>query len=166
MTTDCDGREGGADRSPWQRVGLLLGPLLFVAALYAPGLPLDGAQRRAAGVTLWTAAWWITEALPVGAASLTPAVLLPLTGVMEAREVAPLYMSDLVMLFLGAFVVALGLERWGVHRRIALRVLGLAGPDPRRQVLAFMVAAAGLSLWINNTSTTLLMLPIGVAVIN
>ena len=85
---------------------------------------------------------------------------------MDARSVAPLYMSDLVMLFLGAFIVALGLERWGVHRRIALRVLGLAGPDPRRQVLAFMAAAAGLSLWINNTSTTLLMLPIALAVLD
>lgn len=150
--------------SRWRPLGLALGPLLFLVALLIPGL--DPTQRRAAGVTLWTAAWWITEALPVGAASLTPAVLLPLTGVMDARSVAPLYMSDLVMLFLGAFIVALGLERWGVHRRIALRVLGLAGPDPRRQVLAFMAAAAGLSLWINNTSTTLLMLPIALAVLD
>lgn len=153
-------------RHPGQRIGLVMGPLLFAVILCFPDDWLDPMQRRAAAVTVWTAVWWITEALPVGIASLLPAVLFPLMGVLPAGEVAPLYMSDLVLLFLGAFIVALGLERWGVHRRMALRVLSLAGPEPRMQVLAFMVAAAGLSFWINNTATTLLMLPIVLAVLD
>lgn len=150
----------------WQRMGLGLGPLLFALILLLPEHWLDTQQRRAAAVTAWTAVWWITEALPVGIASLLPAVLFPLLGVLPAGEVAPLYMSDLVLLFLGAFIVALGLERWGVHRRMALSVLSVAGPQPRTQILAFMVAAAGLSFWINNTATTLLMLPIALAVLD
>lgn len=169
MSTDPQQAEPdshGPDSNASQRIGLGLGPLLFALVLILPDHWLDPMQRRAAAITVWTAVWWITEAIPVGIASLLPAVLFPLMGVMPAGEVAPQYMSDLVLLFLGAFIVALGLERWGVHRRMALRVLSLAGPQPRTQVLAFMVAAAGLSLWINNTATTLLMLPIVMAVLD
>jgi len=148
-----------------RRLGAALGPALFLLFLLAPGLPLDGPQRRVAAVTSWTAVWWITAALPIGVSSLLPAALLPLLGVMDARSVAPLYMHDLVLLFLGAFVIALGLERWGVHRRMALSIIARVGTRPRQLVLGFMVASAFLSFFINNTSTTLLMLPIGVACI-
>ncbi len=147
-----------------QRVGLALGPLVFLLLLFLDG-PLEPAQRRVAAVTGLTAIWWITSALPIGATSLLPAALFPLLGVMGGREVAPRYMHDLVFLFIGAFVIALGLERWNVHRRIALAIIARVGTRPRSLVLGFMVASAFLSLWVNNTSTTLLMLPIGVAVI-
>ncbi len=145
--------------------GLVVGFSLFVALLWAPGLPLDGMQRKVAAVSALTATFWLTVAIPVGAASLLPAALFPLLGVLPAKEVAPIYLRDLVMLFLGAFVVALGLERWGVHRRMALAVIHAVGSSRRRLVLGFMTASAFLSLWINNTATTLLMLPIVSAVL-
>jgi sodium-dependent dicarboxylate transporter 2/3/5 len=145
--------------------GLVLGPALFAVLLLWPGLPLDGPQRSVAAVTALTATWWITVALPVGATALVPAVFFPLLGVMPAVDVAPFYMRDLVMLFLGAFIIALGLERWGVHRRMALFIISKVGGSPRRLVLGFMAASAFLSLWINNTATTLLMLPIAMAVL-
>ena len=162
----------GVDGSPPERggrivqfLGLTLGLALFAVLLWAPGLPLDGMQRKVAGVSALTATFWLTVAIPVGAASLLPAALFPLLGVIPAREVAPIYLRDLVMLFLGAFVVALGLERWGVHRRMALAVIQAVGSSRRRLVLGFMTASAFLSLWINNTATTLLMLPIVSAVL-
>lgn len=148
-----------------QRIGLIAGALLFLGFLTLPGLPLDPAQRTVAAVTGLVAALWITVAIPVGAAALVPAALFPLLGVMPARQVAPLYLQDLVILFIGAFIVALGLERFGVHRRIALSILARVGARPRSLVLGFMGASAFLSMWINNTATTLMMLPIGLAVV-
>ncbi|MGB0333716.1 MAG: SLC13/DASS family transporter, partial [Planctomycetota bacterium] len=97
-----------------RRIGLGLGGALFLGLLLVPGLPLDPMQRKVAAVTALTASLWLSVAIPVGATSLIPAALFPLLGVLDAREVAPIYLRDLVMLFLGAFIVALGLERWGV----------------------------------------------------
>jgi sodium-dependent dicarboxylate transporter 2/3/5 len=144
---------------------LTLGFGLFFILLLAPGIPLDPLQRKVAAVTALTAILWITVALPVGITSLFPAALFPILGIMHAREVAPIYMRDLVMLFLGAFIIALGLERWALHRRMALWIIDRVGTRPRSLVLGFMTASAFLSLWINNTATTLLMLPIALAVI-
>jgi len=148
-----------------RRAGAALGVLLFLGALFAPDLPLDDPQRRMAAVTLLTAALWLSLSIPVGAASLVPLALLPLLGVLPAGEAAQLYMHDMVALFLGAFLVALGLERWNVHRRMALWVIARVGTRPRRLVLGFMLAAALVSAWVNNTATALMMLPIGVSVI-
>ena len=148
-----------------RRLGLLLGFALFLFLLFWPGLPLDSAQRRVAAVTALTATWWLTLALPIAATSILPAALFPLLGVISASTAASLYMHDLVMLFLGAFVISLGLERWGVHRRMALSIISVVGTKPRRLVLGFMIAAGFLSMWISNTATTLLMLPIALAVI-
>ncbi|MFT4538347.1 MAG: sodium-dependent dicarboxylate transporter 2/3/5 [Planctomycetota bacterium] len=151
-----------------RRAGFWVGLGLFALLLFAPqliGLDLDGAQRRVAAVTALTATWWITVTLPVGATSLLPAMLFPLLGVMTAKQCAPVYMNDLVMLFIGAFIIALGLERWGVHRRVALFIISKIGTSRRRIILGFMCASAFLSMWINNTATTLLMLPIALAVI-
>lgn len=146
-----------------QRVGLLLGPLLALACFSLESL--TPAQRGAAAVTALTATFWVTVAIPVGAASLLPVALFPPCGVLPAQEASTPYMSNLVILFLGAFIVALGIERWGVHRRIALFVIAFVGTGERRLVLGFMAAAAFLSMWINNTATTLMMLPIGLAVV-
>lgn len=148
------------------RVGRWSGPLFFVALLFwdIPGLaPIE---QRAAAVTVFTAIWWLTEAVPIGVASLLPAVLLPLCGVVDSREVATAYMNHLILLFLGAFLLALGLERWNVHRRVALQIASRVGGRPRRLVFGFMVAAAFLSMWLNNTATTLMMLPICVALVD
>lgn len=148
-----------------RRAGLGLGACLFLGLLFIPGLPLDPMQRRVAAVTALTASLWLSVAIPVGATSLIPAALFPLLGVLDAREVAPIYLRDLVLLFLGAFIIALGLERWNVHRRLALAVIQAVGSSRRRLVLGFMAAAAFLSMWINNTATTLMMLPIVTAVL-
>ncbi|MCK6448992.1 MAG: anion permease [Planctomycetes bacterium] len=145
-------------------VGLALGPLFALGLLFAPGLELEPVQRRVAAVAALTATYWITEAIPLAAASLLPAALLPLFGALPAERVAPPYMDDLVMLFLGAFLLALGLERWGVHKRMALAILATVGPRPERLVLGFLAATVCLSLWMNNTATALLMLPIGLSV--
>ncbi len=163
MTESADNGERGAPAA--RRAGLVLGALGFLVLLLWPGLSLTYEQRAVAATTVLTALLWITVAVPVAAASLLPVVLFPVLGVMTAKEAAPLYMSDLVLLFIGAFIIALGLERWGVHRRIALWIIARVGTGERRLVLGFMVAAAFLSMWINNTATTLLMLPIGLAVI-
>jgi len=166
MAESAPSKAGGGEVHPAVgRLGLWLGPLAFVALLAWPGLPLDGMQRRVAAVTAWTAVWWVSAAAPIGATSLLPAALLPLTGALGAREVAPMYMHDLVLLFVGAFIVSLGLERWGVHRRMALGLVEVVGTSPRRLVFGFMLTAAFLSCWVNNTSTTLLMLPIAMAVV-
>lgn len=148
-----------------RRIGLWLGPVVFALLLAWDSDVLDSSQRRVAAVTAWTAVWWLTSALPIGVTSLLPAALFPLVGVMGGREVTPLYMKDIVFLFLGAFVVALGLERWNVHKRMAFLIIAKVGTSPRRLVLGFMAAAAFLSMWINNTSTTLMLLPIGLAVV-
>lgn len=152
-------------------IGRWLGPLGFALLWLWPdpqlaGQPLSPDQQRTAAILFWVACWWLTEAVPVGAASLLPAALLPLAGVLGARPAASAYMNDLLLLFIGAFVLALGLERWGLHRRFALGVLARVGSDPRRIVLGFMVAGACLSMWLNNTATSLMMLPIGAAVID
>jgi sodium-dependent dicarboxylate transporter 2/3/5 len=128
-------------------------------------------QRRArailatAATGAWVAVWWMTLAAPIAATSLLPLVLLPALGVMPIDALAVSYADPTVFLFMGGFMIALGIERWGLHRRIALHVLRAVGGGPSRIVLGFMIAAAVLSMWISNTATALMMLPIGMAVV-
>jgi sodium-dependent dicarboxylate transporter 2/3/5 len=157
-------REHGADPRV-ARFGRYAAPLAFFVVLWAPGIGLDPLQRRAAAVTALTAILWLTQALPLGAASLVPVALLPLLGVLSARDAAAVYFNDIVMLFFAASMVASGLEHWGVHRRMALAVVSAVGTRPRALVLGFAAATAFISLWINNTAATLLMYPIGLAVL-
>lgn len=131
---------------------------------YADGVDV-GAAQMAAAVTALVAVAWLTGALALGAASLLPLVLLPLLGVMPIDQAATAYAHPIVVMYFGGFVLALGVERWGLHRRLALNIILRAGVKPGRLVLGFMVAAALLSMWLNNTSTTLLLLPIAVALV-
>lgn len=139
------------------------------AAVVVPLLPgvraLDGPARATAAVAVLTALCWMTEALPLPVASLLPAILLPALGVAGAREVAPWYFDDLLLLFLGGFVLALALERYGLHERLAWRAVAAFGACPRRLVLGLMVATAGLSMFVSNTSATLVMLPVALALL-
>jgi len=146
------------------KVGRWLGPALFLLVLLWPGDALTREQRSAAAVTVLTATWWVTEAVPIGLASLLPAALFPLLGVLGAKQAAPHYFDDVVMLFLGAMLIALGLERWDLHRRMALAILARVGGAPRRLVLGFLMAGVFLSLWLNNTAAALMLIPIGLAV--
>jgi len=148
-----------------RRAAFVLGLLLFAGALLAP-LPegLSESGRRTAAVTALMAAWWIGEAVPIAATALLPLVLFPLLGILPAPAVSQAYGDPVVFLFLGAFFVALAMERWGLHRRIALAMVGAVGSSPARLVLGFLVATAFVSMWINNTATTLMMFPVGVSV--
>ena len=138
--------------------------LVVWLAVQGAGLPGDMAAVLAAAA--WILAWWVLEAAPLGVTSVMPLVLFPLFGVTDVAEAAVPYGSKYVFLFMGGFLIALALERWQLHRRFALNILVLAGGQPRRLLAGFMLATAGLSMWISNTATTLMMLPIAMSVLN
>lgn len=147
-------------------VGRILGPVVFAAVLLMP--PPEGlapAAQRLLAVTLWMAVWWVTQAIPIAATSLLPLALFPLFGIQSAKTVSQSYLGDSSFLYLGGFIIALGIEKWGLHRRLALLTVNATGTSPRRIVLGFMLATFGLSMWISNTATTLLMLPIAIALL-
>lgn len=157
-------------------LALIAGPLIGAAvfsitpeAATAPdgsaiaiGLP----GRITAGLACWMATWWLTEAIPVYATALLPLAVLPVTGARALDATATAYAHPLIFLFLGGFLLALGLERWGLHRRFAFAVLRVVGTGPRMLVGGFMLVSAVLSMWISNTATALVMLPIAMSVIN
>lgn len=111
------------------------------------------------------AIWWITEAVPLAVTALLPAILFPFLHIMKAEEVAPVYFNKIIMLFLGGFMIALAMERWQLHKRIALNMISRIGTGFRKILLGFMIATAFLSMWISNTATTMMMVPIAVAMI-
>ena len=151
----------------FRRWGVWLSLLAGAAVLLAPtpdGMT-EPAHRTLAVVAL-TAGLWFTGAVPLGAASLAPLVAFPLLGVLDAAAAADAYINKLVFLYLGGFLLALGLERWAVHERLALHTLRVTGTSPRRVVAGFMAAAAGLSMWISNTAATIMLLPVAVAMLD
>src|SRR5690554_6823464 len=148
-------------------IGLVLGPLSFVliSFLVTPeDLSNEGVAMLA--ITSWIAIWWITEAIPIAATSLLPLVLFPLSGVMGIKDTSSSYADPLVLLYMGGFMIAIAIEKWNFHRRIALSIISIIGTNLRMIVLGFMMATAFLSMWISNTATALMMLPIGTAVIS
>ncbi len=146
--------------------GIVLGSALFalLRLLPAPGGMGDDAWTVAA-VAVLMAVWWLTEAVPVAATALLPLALFPLLGQGSMAAVAAPYANPLIFLFMGGLMIALAVERWGLHRRIALSVLTRVGTRPRQLIGAFMGVAAGLSMWISNTASTIMMLPIALSVI-
>jgi len=140
---------------------LALGPLLALAVYAGVGADaLTPAGRATLAVAAWMAAWWLTEAVPLAATAMLPLALFPLLGVGSAEQTAAPYASSIVFLFLGGFVLGLGMQRCGLHRRLALLVLGAAGNDTWRLIGAFMLVTALLSMWISNTATVIMLLPI------
>ena len=143
---------------------LALGPVLAAVVLVLqPGD--DPRIARMAAVAVWMAAWWVTEAVPIPVTALLPLVLMPLGGVDAMRSVAPNYGRPTIFLFLGGFLLALALQASGVHRRMALFIVHKVGGQPRRIVLGFMLASAFLSMWISNTATVMVLMPIGFSVL-
>jgi len=126
---------------------------------------MSAEARAVAAVALLMAIWWISEAIPMAATALLPIVTFPLLGVMSTAKTTTGYANHLIYLFLGGFLIAMAMQRWELHRRIALHTIRLVGSNPRRTVLGFMLATAFLSMWISNTATAMMMLPIGLAVI-
>ncbi|MDI6718669.1 MAG: DASS family sodium-coupled anion symporter [Methanomicrobiales archaeon] len=143
---------------------ILLGILLFTVFLLLP-LPIPTAARYVAAVTVLMVAWWVTEAIPLEATALLPLLLFPLLGVLSAAEAAAPYADRVIFLFLGGFIIAMSMQRWGLHRRIALHIISLLGTGPKKLVLGFMVSTAFLSMWISNTATAMMMIPIAIAII-
>ena len=148
-----------------QRSGLLLGGALFLVLLLLPApAGLSIAAWRTTALTLLMAIWWMTEAIPIPATSLLPLVLVPTLGVLSMADTAAPYANELIFLFMGGFFLAAAMQSSGLHRRVALRIVAAVGTGPRQLVLGFMLATAFLSMWISNTATTVMMLPIGLAV--
>jgi len=149
-----------------RRVGLLLGPLGALVLLFLPApAALGEAGWRVAAVAIWMACWWLTEAIPLPATALLPLVLFPVLGVRDLQETAAPYAHPVIFLFLGGFLVAAALEHSGLHRRFALGVVRSVGSQPRRLVGGLMFATAFLSMWVSNTATAVIMLPIAVSVL-
>lgn len=151
---------------PSAAVGLIVGILVFCSTLiFPPPTDLPYAGWRTAGLALMMAIWWSTEPVPIGVTALLPLIALPLAGIGDIGTAATPYANPLVFLFLGGFLLAEGLKRWGLHRRLAGFVVREIGAGPRRLVLGFMAATAFLSMWISNTSAVILMLPVAASVI-
>ncbi len=142
----------------------------ILALIAGVGSNLSGLPNEASitiGITILTAGWWMSEAVPIPVASLMPIALLPLFGVLPAKTtVAQSYGHPLILLLLGGFLLSKGMERSGVHRRLALAMIQLCGSGGKGLMLGFMLASAFLSMWISNTATTLMLLPIALAVLN
>lgn len=147
-----------------QHVAIAAGPAIFLVLLFGfHPVPDQPAVGRTLAVAAWLAVYWLTEAIPVAATALLPVVLFPLLGVMDANTVASEYVNDLIFLFIGGFLLAIAMQEWGLHRRMALRILVWIGRSPSTLLLGVMGATWLISWWVSNTATTLLMLPIVLA---
>ena len=149
-----------------QQIGLLLGPILFVVLLVLPqpaDMPANSMQVAAVAVLMAT--YWMSEAIPIPATALMPIVLFPILGVMDTSKVTLAYGNHLIFLFMGGFLIAVTIEKWHLHKRIALRTILLVGVSSNQIILGFMLATAFLSAWISNTATAMMMVTIGLAVI-
>ena len=154
------------DRMSISRFGRIAGPLAFALILmFVRPIGLGPEARSVLATTAWIAVWWVTEAMPIAATALLPIVLFPLTGAVTVAATTAQYGHRYIFLYVGGFLLAIAIEKWGLHRRIALNIINLIGTNMTRLILGFMIATAGLSMWISNTATAVMMLPIGMAII-
>jgi len=148
-----------------KKLGLFLGPILFFILLNLPNNLVSEKGDAVIAVAVWMVVWWITEAVSISVAALLPLILFPLLKIMPINEVGANYGSPIIFLFFGGFVMALALEKVNLHKRIALNIIRITGTTPNKVVLGFMIATAALSMWISNTASTVVMLPIAMSVI-
>ncbi len=184
-TAHAEGEDDhGLPQSAWRRqlIGIIAG--LVLAGIVWLAFPADGVEtvlgssgakegveyslgslRTVAAITILMGVWWMTEAIPLAATALIPLVIFPLAGVATMKEVGAPYASSTIFLFMGGFLIALALQRWNLHRRMALTVVKIVGTSPKRIILGFMLATGFLSMWVSNTATAVVMLPIGTSVL-
>ena len=150
----------------FKKLALFLGPFLFFITLsfFHP----EGLSKEANAVlatTLWVAVWWIFEAVPISVTAMLPIILFPLSGGMDLVSTTASFGHKYVFLYIGGFILAIAIEKWNLHKRIALNIVNVIGTSVSKIILGFMVATAFLSMWISNTATAVMMLPIGMAII-
>ncbi|NOR87083.1 MAG: DASS family sodium-coupled anion symporter, partial [Bacteroidales bacterium] len=147
-------------------IGLALGPILSIGILFLNLDPSNPSVTYTLAVAILMAVWWITEAVPIAITSLLPVALFPLLGIMNGKAVSSTYFNHVIFLFIGGFMVALAMEKWNLHKRIALKLLMWVGTKPSNILFGFMIATAFLSMWMSNTATTMMMIPIVLSVIS
>ncbi len=149
-----------------KQFGLILGPFLFtLTLLFFKPEDLSSEGVAVLATTLWVAVWWILEVVPIAVTAMLPIILFPITGAMELSTTTAAFGHKYVFLYIGGFTLAIAIEKWNLHKRIALTVINFIGTSVSKIILGFMVATAFLSMWISNTATTVMMLPIGMAII-
>lgn len=149
-----------------KKIGLVGGPLAFILVLlfvHPKGMSEDANAVLAS--TAWIAVWWITEAIPIAVTSLLPIILFPLTGALGLQQTTSSFGHRYIFLYIGGFILAIAIERWNLHKRMALSIINFIGTNVTSIILGFMVATAFLSMWISNTATSVMMLPIGMAIV-
>ena len=153
-------------KHPSKLFGIVAGPLGFLLVwLFFDPPGLSHPAKAVLASTIWVSVWWITEAIPIAATALLPIVLFPLTGALKLHDTTVSYGHRYIFLYIGGFLLAIAIEKWNLHRRIALHVIRLIGTSVSSIILGFMVATALLSMWVSNTATSVMMLPIGMAII-
>ena len=162
METDSVSRFLGSYK--FKRTGLFLGILAFLLFILISEMPHNA--KFCAAIAILMSIWWVTEAVPLAVTSLVPLVLFPLSGVISGKDAAGAYTNSTIFLFLGGFIIALAMEKWNLHRRIALGLVSRFGKSPSTIVLSFMTAGGFLSMWISNTATAVMLLPIGMAIVS
>lgn len=146
-------------------IALLAGPLsFFIIILFPQGKELSTEAQSVLGITSWIAIWWVTEAIPIPVTSILPIILFPLTGALDIASTTASYGHKMIFLYMGGFIIALAIEKWNLHRRIALQTIYMIGKNADRIIFGFMLATYMLSMWISNTASTMMMLPIAIAV--
>ena len=151
----------------FKKFGLFLGAISFIALLLIGDFDTANPQLNTmAAIAVLMAILWVTESIPLAATSLIPLIFFPITGILSAEEIASSYINSIIFLFLGGFLIAIAMEEWELHKRIALKIIMFFGGSPRSIIIGFMASGAFLSMWISNTATALMLLPIGIAVIH
>jgi len=145
---------------------LISGPLLFLAMqFFSPPTGMSESAYSLLSITLWMALWWVTESVPIAITALLPIILFPMTGAVDLQTTTASYGHKYIFLYMGGFMLAIAIEKWNLHKRIALNIIKIIGTNISKIILGFMVATAFLSMWISNTATAVMMLPIAMSIV-